>query len=375
MDLKHLLGGIFLTEISFGEISLPFHLLGFILRFVLPLIAVFVLFKYLKKGITILINKSKTRDENKKIAALWVRRSFNIIYYILIAIFTSNLLGAETLRYLRMLSEILNQPLIESGGTRITIITIILTIPVFYIASWAGKSARKMVNTNFLDRIGFNESRKFSLTSIVQYAVMIAVVLIGLSFIGIDLSALTLLFGVLGLGIGFGLQHTIANFIAGLQIIFSRPVKEGDRILVNGIEGTVSQIRLNSTNITTMTNESIIIPNSNLVQNVVHNYSYEDRKIVISNKVQISYSDDPEKVIELLTEIGRDNPWALRNPDPKARLKAFGDSGIDMSLYTWISDVKYKYDAHDWINREIWKRFKENGISIPFPHVQLKTDN
>jgi len=374
MDIKALLKDIFLTKISIGEFNFPFHLLGLILRFVLPLIAIFIVFKYIKKAVSHFIQKSKAKEENKKTAKTWVRRSLNIIYYIILAIFISNLLGAETLRYIRMLFEILNQPFIESGGTRITIITIILTIPVFYIASWAGKSAKKMINKDFLGRLGFDESRKFSFTSIVQYAVMIVIVLIGMSLIGIDLSALTLIFGVLGIGLGFGLQHTISNLIAGLQIIFSRPVKEGDRILVNGIEGTVSQIRLNSTSITTMANESIIIPNFNLVQNVVHNYSYVDRKIVIANRVQISYDDDPEMVIDLLQGIGRENPFSIGFPEPKARLKAFGDSGIDMCLYTWISDVKYKFDAHDWTNREIWKRFKDQGVSIPYPHVQLKTN-
>jgi small-conductance mechanosensitive channel len=363
-----------MTKFTIGEITLPFTILGLLLRFILPLVVIFIIFKYIKKGISLLINKSKAKEENKKTAVTWVRRSFNIVYYIIVVTFVSNLLGAETLRYLRMLFEILNQPFIESGGTRITIITIIMTIPVFYIASWAGKSAKKMVNKDFLGRLGFDESRKFSFTSIIQYSVMIVIILIGMSFIGIDLSALTLIFGVLGIGLGFGMQHTISNLIAGLQIIFSRPVKEGDRILVNGIEGTVSQIKLNSTSITTMQNESIIIPNYHIVQNVVHNYSYEDRKIVISNKVQISYDDDPEKVSEILIKIGQDNPFSIGHPAPKARLKAFADSGIDMCLYTWISDVEHKYDAQDWTNREIWKKFKENGVSIPYPHIQLKTE-
>lgn len=374
MDFKEILNSIFMTNFTIGEINLPFTLLGLLLRFVIPLIAIFLIFKYLKKGISHLINKSKAKDENKSTAVTWVRRSFNIIYYIIVAIFVSNLLGAETIKYLRMLFDILNQPFIESGNTRITIITIILTIPVFYLANWAGKSVKKMINKDFLGRLGFDESRKFSFLSIIQYSVMIVIVLLGMSFIGIDLSALTLIFGVLGIGLGFGLQHAISNLIAGLQIIFSRPVKEGDRILVNGLEGTVSQIRLNSTSITTLQNESIIIPNSHIVQNVVHNYSYENRKIVIANKVQISYDDDPEKVIEILTQIGNANPYSTRLSAPTARLKAFGDSGIDMALYTWINDVKHKYDALDWTYREIWKKFKENNISIPFPHIQLKTD-
>jgi small-conductance mechanosensitive channel len=375
INLKDIADKIFFTEISLGEVDFNFDLFTLLLTLVLPLLIIYIAFRFLKKGIFHLLDKSKIKEAGKKLTKLWFRRSLNIIYFLLTGVLVSNLLGAGTVKYIKMLFDILNQPFIESGGTRITIITIILTIPVFYIANWAGKSVRKMINRDFLDRIGLDDSRKFSFVSIIQYAIMIVFVLIGLSIIGIDLSALTLIFGVLGIGLGFGLQHTVSNLIAGLQIIFTRPVKEGDRIIVNGIEGTVTQIRLNSTTITTLTNESIIIPNFNLVQNIVHNYSYENKEIVIANKVQISYGDDPEKAAEILNEIGKENPWGLKNRQPAARFKAFGDSGLDMALFTWIIDVEYKFDAHDWTNRQIWKKFKENNISIPFPHIQLKTDS
>ena len=372
-NLKEIIQNIFLSEINLGEIKFPFNLLGFILRFIVPIIVISILFKLIKKGLTVLVNRSKTKEENKTVITAWIRRGFNILFYLIFAILTASLLGAETMKYLKMIFGVLNQPFIESGNTRITIITIILTIPVFYIGSWIGKTVKKMINRDFLERMGLDDSKKFSFTSIVQYGAMIIVVLLGLSVIGIDLSALTLIFGVLGIGLGFGLQKMVSNVIAGLMIIFSRPVKEGDRIVINDIEGTVTQIKLNSTNITTLKNESIIVPNSNFVENIVHNFSYEDRKIVIVNEVQISYDDDPEKAIKILEEIADSNQYTMKDPAPVARFKSFGDSGLDLKLFSWISDLQYKYDAHDQINREIWKRFREEKISIPFPHIQLIT--
>lgn len=371
MDIKEILSDVFFSEITIGRLNLPFNLFELLIRFVVPLVVIFFIFKFIKKGLYVLVKKSKAKEENKKIAITWIRRGINIIYYILIIIFVSSFLGAETMKYLVMIFDVLNQPLIESSSTRITIITIILTIPVFYIGSWVGKAVKKMINKDILERMGFDDSKKFSFMSIIQYGVMIIVVMIGMSIIGVDLSALTLIFGVLGLGIGFGLQKTVANIIAGLMIIFSRPVKEGDRIIINEIEGTVTHIRLNSTNITTLTNESIIVPNSNFVENIVHNYSYSDRKIVIKNKVQVSYDTDPVFALHILEEIALDNQYTIKDPAPVARFKAFGDSGLDLSLFTWISDLNYKFDVHDWINREIWKRFKDNNISIPYPHVHL----
>ncbi len=370
-NIKEFIETVLLSTISIGNLELPFNLLNLLLRLIIPVVIIFFVFKIFKRGLSALVNRSKAKDENKKAANTWIRRGINIIYYILVIVLVANLLGAETMKYLGMIYEVLNQPIIESGQTRITIITIILTIPVFYIGSWVGKTIKRMVSKDLLDRMGFDKSKQFSFTSIIQYGVMIIIVLIGLSVIGIDLSALTLIFGVLGIGLGFGLQKIVSNIIAGLIIIFSRPVKEGDRITINGFEGTVTQIRLNSTNITTMTNENIIVPNSNFVENVVHNYSYENREIVIKNKVQISYGDDPEIALKILEEIGKDCPYSLKNPPPVARFKGFGDSGLDLSLFTWITDLQYKFDAHDHINRMIWRKFRDNNISIPFPHVYL----
>lgn len=370
-DIKEILSGVFFSDISINNLSLPFNLIGLLLRLVIPAIAIFFIFKLIRKGISVLIDKSKAKDENKKTAKKWIRRGFNFIYYILVTVLVSSLLGAETLRYFQKFFDILNQPFIESGGTRITIITIILTIPVFYLGSWVGKTVKKMISRDLLERMGLDDSKKFSFTSIIQYGVMIIVVMIGMSFIGVDLSALTLIFGVLGIGIGFGLQKTVANIIAGLMIIFNRPIKEGDRININGLEGTVTQIKLNSTNITTLTNESIIVPNSNFVENIVHNFSYEDSKIVIKNSVSVSYDTDPEKAIAVMEEIAAENKHSLSEPRPVARFKAFGDSGLELTMYTWITDLRFKFDAHDEINRKIWKRFREENISIPFPHIHL----
>ncbi len=374
-NFKEIIQNIVFNNISIGTFSLPFSLLNLFLRFVLPLLIIFFILKLIKRSLYLLIGKSKIKDENKAITKKWIKRVLNIIYYILIAVFVSNLLKAETIKYAKKFFNILNQPLIESGGTRITVITIILIIPIFYIGSFIGKTVKKMINADLLDRIGLDDSKKFSFASIIQYAVMIIAIIIGMSIIGIDLSVLTLIFGVLGIGIGFGFQKTVANIIAGFIIVISHPIKEGDRIIINDIEGTVTQIRLHSTNVTTLENENIIVPNSNFVENIVHNFSYENRQIIITNKVQISYDDDPEIAIKLLETIASEQEHVLKDPPPIARFKNFGDSGLDFSLFTCISDLNYKYEVHDRINREIWRRFRENNISIPFPHVQLIMQN
>jgi len=154
-------------------------------------------------------------------------------------------------------------------------------------------------------------------------------------------------------------------------IFFERPIKEGDRILVNELEGDVIQIKLRSTVINTLTNETIIVPNSQLVGNSIHNYSYHDRRIVIVNNVQVSYSTNLDRAMDVLAEVAVRNPSSLKVPKPIVRIVAFRDSGIEIALWTWIDEATYKLAALSWTNLEIWRAFKSAGIVIPFPQVDL----
>ncbi|GAH47283.1 unnamed protein product, partial [marine sediment metagenome] len=163
----------------------------------------------------------------------------------------------------------------------------------------------------------------------------------------------------------------VANYISGMVIFLERPIKVGDRILVDGLEGDVIQIRLRSTIINTLTNETIVVPNSKLVGNNIHNYSYQDKRIIIVNSVQVSYSTDLEQAKRVLLGIAERNPFAIKRPVPEVRVVAFEDSGILLELWTWIKEATQKLAATSWVNLEIWREFNNSGIVIPFPQVDL----
>jgi potassium efflux system protein len=262
-------------------------------------------------------------------------------------------------------------PIFSAGSSQISIITVLLAIPVVLLASWAAKLSRKFLETTILRRLTVDEEIRFTISNLARYGVLILALVVGLSVIGIDLSSLAVLLGVIGIGLGFGLQNVIANYVAGLVIFLERPVKEGDRILVEGMEGDVIQIKLRTTVINTLTNETIIVPNSQLVGNSVHNYSYRDKRIVIVNDVQVSYEADLEKAREALLRAAARNPFALPGRDAEVRVVAFEESGIHLALWTWIALATNKRDALSWTNMEIWRLFKENGIVIPFPQMDL----
>jgi small-conductance mechanosensitive channel len=346
---------------------LPFTLLEALLTTVLPVVLLMLLRPLISALVRRLFKRADLKDETRARLSRLGRRSWQVVFWVTVLALAGRLFGAESLSYLGTFLGVLNQPFYSSGGTEISVVTLLLLIPIFYAASWASRAIRRAVDRSILDRLSLDPAHRFSVSSLLRYAVMIIVLLVGLSIIGINLSSLAVIFGVLGIGLGFGLQSTVANLFAGLVIILSRPIKEGDRILVNGYEGTVTHIRVINTVINTITNESLIIPNSQIVDNYVHNYSFDDPSIWICTPVQVAYSSDLDLVQRVLLSIPAQNPYAVSGTEGHFFVRSFDDSGITVSLCTEIRMAREKNYAISWTNMAIWRRFKEEGIEIPFP--------
>jgi small-conductance mechanosensitive channel len=361
-----------LSPLEIGGISFFFTPLEALLRFVLPLVLLFALIRLLLLiQRRVVLKRIKIPEENKKKVYRYTRLVLRIIGVIVVLFLLFSFFGAEIGKFLLRVWGVLTTPFTTAGSSRISVITILLAIPVVYLASWVSKLTRRFLDATVLQQLAISDASRFTISSLVRYGVLALAVLIGLSIIGINLSSLAVVLGALGIGIGFGLQNVVANYVAGLVIFFERPVKEGDRILVNGLEGDVMQIKLRSTVINTLTNETIIVPNSQLVGNSIHNYSYEDTRIVIVNSVQVSYSTDLDRAREVLLGVAGRNPYALKTPPPGVRVVAFQDSGIELALWTWIGGATDKLAAVSWTNLEIWRAFNDCGIVIPFPQVDL----
>ncbi|MCK5198875.1 MAG: mechanosensitive ion channel [Spirochaetales bacterium] len=360
-----------MTTLTLGVVEFPFTLLELLLELFLPMLLVFIVYRLFNMGIKRLLDKSNFKETLRNGIKLWARRILRFGFIFILLLLIGRLFGAKIYEYVSMFTDILNQPILQSGNTKVSFLTLLLIIPVFYIASWTGKTSRGLISKDLMDRMGLDEARQFSFISLLRYGVMVIVFLIGLSVIGVNLSSITVVFGVLGIGIGFGLQSVVANLFAGIIIILSRPIKEGDRIFVYNYEGTVVQVRILSTVITTLTNETIIVPNAHLVSDPVHNYSYSDRSIIVRNNVGVAYDTDLDMVVEVLEEISSVNPFIDSSKKNTVRVKEFGSSSIDIAVFTWIKDVSDKYDAHHWMNMEIWRVFREKGIEIPFSQLDL----
>lgn len=366
----------FITQyISIGPVELPFSILDLVLRFVLPVLGMVISYIIILWTVKRFVFRSKLSDDLKNKIIRYLRIILKLLILIGSVAAIGNLLGSQVSYWFGRFLNILNEPFFVSGKTRISVITLVMLLPVFYISSWSGKYVRRILDSSLFEQFGLDEAKRFSIGSLARYFVMILVFLFGLSIVGIDLSALSVILGVLGLGLGFGLQSIVSNFFAGLIIISTRPIKEGDRVLVNGYDGIVQNIRFISTDIKTFENQNIILPNSYFVDNAVHNYSYTDRKVVIVNEVGVSYNADLEEVQEILKEINDRNPYRSAGPENVIRILSFGDNGINVALRTMVRDVASKADAFSWTNMEIWKQFKVRGVEIPFPQrdVHIKS--
>jgi small-conductance mechanosensitive channel len=226
--------------------------------------------------------------------------------------------------------------------------------------------ARKLID-RILIRLQIEEGTRYTFRRVIELTFILIGAIIAFQSIGINLSGLAVIFGLLSVGIGFGLQNITSNFVAGLILLFERPIKVGDRVTVGGIEGDVIEINIRSTTIRSLNNIDIIVPNSEFVSSQVVNWSHGDRKIRLDIEVGVSYNSDLETVLRSLKEVATENPEILRDPEPDVHLREFGDSSWNMKLRIWIDNPKRHPGVRSDINCAIVQKFRENGVEIPFP--------
>lgn len=261
--------------------------------------------------------------------------------------------------------------LFEINQTPVTLLSIlmfVLFITLFFIGS---RLISKVLRKNVLPRFQLEENTRFLMLRITHYVIMITGTVVSFQFVGIDLSGLAVIFGLLSVGIGFGLQNVTSNFVAGLILLFERPIRIGDRITVGETEGDVTAINFRSTTIKSLNNITIIVPNSEFIANQVINWSHGDPKIRLDIEVGVSYNSDLEAVLQALHEVAEEQKEILRKPEPDVLLSSFGDSAWNMLLRVWIAHPNRHHKIRSEINCAIVNKFRDKNIEIPFPQRDL----
>jgi small-conductance mechanosensitive channel len=189
--------------------------------------------------------------------------------------------------------------------------------------------------------------------------------------IGLNLTSLAVVFGLLSVGIGFGLQNVAANFVSGLIILFERPIKIGDRITIGDVWGDVVNISLRATLIRTVDNIAIIVPNSEFISSQVINWSHGDPKVRVHIPVGVAYGSDVPLVTKSLLEVAKNHPEVMDDPPPRVWFTEFGNSSLNFELLAWTLDPKRRPDVLSDLNRGIDEIFRKNKVEIPFPQRDL----
>jgi len=263
-------------------------------------------------------------------------------------------------------------PLLTLGTAQVTIKTgiylIVLSILLFYLSA----KLRKWIVEQLLSKTRMDIGARQATASIIRYFVIAIGFIIILQTAGIDLTALNVLAGAVGIGLGFGLQNIVNNFISGLIILFERPIKVGDRIVVGSVEGDVVRIGARSTEVVTNDNITIIVPNAKFITENIINWSHNDRKVRFHIPVSVAYGTDIDLVERLLLEVADSIPDVLKEPPPGIRLMEFGDSGLGFELRVWSTTLIHRKGVLiSRLNIAIYKAFAEHGIEIPYPRRDL----
>jgi len=219
-------------------------------------------------------------------------------------------------------------------------------------------------------RIDLQRGTSEAVSKLAHYAILTAGFLLALGASGIDLNKVTVLAGALGVGVGFGMQNIVNNFVSGLILLFERPLHVGDQITVGSTSGEVADIGIRASVIRTWDGADVIIPNASLISGDVTNWTHSDGRRRGELRVGVAYGTDPGLIIRALTEAALSHPQVLRDPSPTAHLIDFGDSSLDFVLRYWTR-LEHHLDTGSQIHTAVYQRLTEEGIEIPFPQRQV----
>jgi small-conductance mechanosensitive channel len=272
------------------------------------------------------------------------------------------------------LIEILEQVSFHVGKQKLdlwTLLTGLLTVVVtVLVALWlSGEIEARLLASETLD-----SNLRVVLGRLVKAVLSVVALLLSLSIVGIDITALSVFSGAFAVGLGLGLQRIASNYVSGFIILLDRSIRIGNLVALDATtSGVVTQITARYTVLRTLAGTEVIIPNEYLVSNIVRNESFTDSRLRMVVPVQVAYGTDLEQAMRLMTEAAQAQPRVLAEPAPQALLTLFADSGINLELGFWIADPQEGTGGvRSAINLMIWRSFREHGIEIPFPQREVR---
>jgi potassium efflux system protein len=260
------------------------------------------------------------------------------------------------------------------GVTRvmpITLINVMTAIMAAAITFIAARNLPGVLEISLLKYLPFETGARYAFSKICQYVVSLVGIIITFNYIGISWSSLKWLAAALSVGIGFGLQEIVANFISGLIILFERPIRVGDLVTVGGVDGAVTRIQIRATTITNWDRKEYLVPNKEFITGHLMNWTLSNpiNRVVIT--VGIAYGSDTQKARELLLKVAQDQPFVLEDPASLATFEGFGDNSLNFVLRCYLANFDNWVNNKTELHMAIDKAFREAGITIAFPQRDL----
>lgn len=265
---------------------------------------------------------------------------------------------------LSLLAQIHLTTLSETPITLGKLISAIIVFYLFLVLSWAAKD---LIVTNVMPHTEVNPGVVNSVVAITRYLVIIFGLVAALGTLGFSLSTLAFIGGGLSIGVGFGLQQIIANFVSGILLLFEDSLRPGDVVEIGGEIGTVQKLSIRSTLIRTNDNVELIIPNENLLTSTVKAFTKSSRLVRMALDIGVAYNTDIKKAHHLLLKAAHSHPIVKDDPEPAIFLANFGESSINFKLLVWVDEPSEMARVRSQLNYAIWEQFSANGIEIPFP--------
>ncbi|GEC59017.1 small-conductance mechanosensitive channel [Bradyrhizobium japonicum] len=269
-------------------------------------------------------------------------------------------------------AETLDSFAVVVGGLRLTPLLLIKAGALLIVALWLSNIASNFIDGQITRSTDLTPSIQVLLVKIIRIGLMVVAVAIALSAVGINLSALAVLSGAVGVGIGFGLQKIVANFISGIILLVDKSVKPGDLVTIGDSQGRISAMKTRYISVAAGDGREFLIPNEDLVTQKVTNWTYTDKNTLVKIAFAVNYDADPRLVCKLAIDTAAAHARALKGKPPNCILTEFAELGMKFSLTFWIADPDGMDNVKSDVMLALWDAFKQQGIRVPYPVRELR---
>jgi potassium-dependent mechanosensitive channel len=261
---------------------------------------------------------------------------------------------------------------LRRGAISLSLGDILVLVFTVWVAFLLSRFIRFVLDEDVYPRIGLTLGLSYMISSLLHYVILFLGFLLAIAALGVDLNKVTVLAGAFGVGLGFGLQGVVNNFVSGLIVLFERPISVGDVIQMGELGGEVRRIGIRSTTVRTPEGAEVIVPNASLVAEKVTNWTLSDQMRRIDVSVGVAYGNAPDKVLELLHGVAAAHPYVLKDPKPMAFFIGFGDSALNFELRTWTNRFDQWVAIRSELSVALYEALRTAGIEIPFPQHEVR---